>query len=113
MKKRATLCSLMVILGTSFTASAMDREKCLDVINATSDIQLAILTTNNLDEAISNMQTVRDHTPSMQQELDAWIDVAKRIDPNKSIVTDEELMAAHDQADMNFAEKYENLCGQY
>ena len=113
MKKCATLCSLMIVLGTSFTASAMDREKCLDVIKATSDIQIAMLTSNNLDAAISKMKTVRDKTPSMQPELDAWIDVAERVDPDKSIATDEDLMAAHDEADMQFNEKYENLCGQY
>ncbi len=113
MKKLATVCSLITILGISSNASAMDHAHCIDVIKVTSDLQLAIIGSSDLDQAISNMEAVRDKTPDMQKELNALMEVAKMVDPKDPASLDDEVMASFDQADMNFNEKYEKLCGEY
>lgn len=113
MRKLATSCYVIAILGTSFSASAMDQGHCLTILKDVSDAQLALAGADDLNQAISDLEALRDNTPSMQKELNEMLDVVKDVDVDSSMPAANIDMDAFDRADANFQQKYEQVCGEY
>lgn len=113
MKTEAMLAAALLTLAGPVAAEGVDEDTCFRINQAVVDMEMAMLGMGELPAARQKLAALRDQAPSMTEQLDGMLEVARKaenskpMDPSHPIQTGE-----HEKAEAEYRKIFRKECGE-
>lgn len=113
MKTEAILAAVLLTLAGPVAAKGVDEDNCFRINKAVADVEMAMLGMGELPAARQELAALRDEAPSMGEQLDGMLEVARKAENRKPMEPSHPINTGeYDKAEAEYQKIFRKECGE-